>query len=194
MSEQQTLTEEFNTTAAKYMKREDVSLDVMLLKYANLQRYKLDEAPAKREVTGTLYRCAIGRLKAVSEPTAGPEINLHESLNNAVRKMLDAILAENQAENIPTTAPQELSSISMQMLRNIEALDTKKFLNWDNRVNTESVDAYRKGGTALAAFALECADMLRAALKETNGNVTTSQPVATSRPIQLKQPSGAPST
>lgn len=195
MSETQSLTDEFNATADRYMTRRDISVEIMLLKYANLQRYKLnDDAPAKREITETLYRCAKGKLKAVSEPAASNQINLHESLNTTVRRMLDTILAEGQAENIPKTAPQELSSISMQMLRNVENLDTKNFLNWDKRVDAESVSTYRTAATVLASFTLECADMLRQALKETNGNVTTSQPVATSRPIQLKQPTGAPST
>jgi hypothetical protein len=194
MSEQQALTEEFYTTASKHMRRLGVSLDVMLLKYATIQRYKLDDAAAKRETTETLYRCAIDKLKAVSEPAASSQVNLNESLNVSVERIFDTILNEGQAENIPTTAPQELSTISLQLLRNIEALDTKKFLNWDDRVNTDGVEAYRNNATALAAFTLKSADRLREALKETTGNVTTSQPVSPSRPIQLKQGAGAPTT
>lgn len=195
MSEQQALTEEFNTTAAKHMKGDNnVPLDVMLLKYVALQRYKLDDASAKREATETLYRCAIDKLNTISGVEASNKFHVPESLSTSVKKIVDTLLEEGQAENIPTTAPQGLSTIAIEMLRRIEALDYTKFHNWDGRVEMDKITAYRTGATALAAFTLECAGRLRVALKETTGNVTTSQPVAPSRPIQLKQGAGTPST
>ncbi|MEZ0261817.1 MAG: hypothetical protein ACAH80_12465 [Alphaproteobacteria bacterium] len=192
MSEQQSLAEEFNTTAAKYMKGEAIHLEALVLKYSTLQRYKLDDASAKKETTETLYRCGVDQLKAVSNREPSNNFSIHSSLHDITKQIFDTILQEGQAVNIPAVAPQELSSISLQLLRHLEALDPKNFAKWDKSVDSEAVTSYRKGATALAAFTLQCADMLREALKETTGNVTTSQPVTTSRPIQLKQNTGAP--
>lgn len=193
MSEQQSLTEEFNTTSARYMKDEPVSLDVLLLKYATLQRYKLDDAAAKRETTETLYRCAIDKFKTISGVEASNRVHVTEYLRDSIKRIYDTILEEGQAENIPTTAPQEISSIALQLLRRTENIDENKFQNWNKVVEHDKIGNYRTNVTAFAAFTLQCADRLREALKETTGNVTTSQPVATSRPIQLKQGAGAPS-
>ena len=193
MSEQQSLTDEFNTTAGRYMKGDVVSLDVLLLKYATLQRYKLDDAAGKRETTETLYRCAIDMFKRISGVEASNRVNINENLRDSIKRIYDTILEEGQAVNIPTTAPQEISSIALQLLRRTENVDKNNFLNWNKGVEYAKIDAYRASATAFAAFTLQCADRLREALKGTTGNVTTSQPVAPSRPIQLKQGAGAPS-
>lgn len=170
------------------MAGQEVSLDLLLLKYATLQRYKLEDCQAKRETTETLYGCATAKLRKISGEEASNRVQIHEGLTTTLKRIFDALLAEGQGENIPATAPQELASMALDLLRRAENLDEKKFLNFDNVVEYSRATAYRTGATALAAFTLESADMLRDALKSTTGNVTTSQPVTAARPIQLKAP------
>jgi len=193
MSEENALTEEFNASAAKYMHpdngyKKTVSLDMLLLKYTALQRYKLDETCNKKEITETFYRCATDTIKKYVDKEASRQNAIPAGVPADVKRIFDLIIGEGEACHIPATAPQELSSLALDMLRRMEGLNQKAFLDFRDNVDHDNLAAYRANATALAAFSLEYADKLRNALKESLGNVTTSQPVAPSKTIQLKEP------
>jgi hypothetical protein len=194
MSDEQSLADEFNKSAASWASEAydtNVTTDLLLMKYEAMQRYKIGDNGAKKELTLGLYNAATSIIGRRSGVPASNSVYFPEEQCKDLTRIFDAVLREGEAKNLPATAPQELASLSLDLIRKTETLDPKQFKDHHGYPDHNRITAYRNGATALAGLTLQYAEKLREAITQVTGNVTTSQPLSASRPIQLKAAAGA---
>jgi hypothetical protein len=182
-----TLVEEFNTSASRYIEKTDIPLSALLLRYKVLQDYKLGDDTEKKEITLTLYGCAIDRIKKFSAATPSSNLYFYEGLHGEIESIFDKVLeTSGQPAHLPMTAPQDIATLALDLLRNIEKMEDKDFKNYKNETDYKEMSEYRANATQLATLVAGYADKFRNAISEVTGNISTSQPVTASKPIQLR--------
>lgn len=177
------LCEEFNATAEAFGRCEDeFTLSALLTKYSLLQNHKLRDSPQKNALACRLFDTGIKMLEpCLQEPTRSP----YESENDALKAIMERLLKPESRDFIPSHAVATLADTGLEFLRRAEKA-TREMFQGDNSSTYRQCKDYQGAMIKMSQTLLSYADQFGAVANERAMSVTTSQPIAPSRPIALK--------
>jgi hypothetical protein len=161
------LCDEFNQTAQSYV-QSDISVDLLITKYAILLRHKAQDMKDRERLAGIMYDAGVQWLAKIAQPGS-----VSYTMPARMLSHFNRITEEDSINLLPARAPAELTDIALDLLRRAEG--------------PKGGDSESRGYLIkLANQALGFADAIRGAHEKAAAEVATSQDISPGKKIALK--------
>jgi hypothetical protein len=187
---EQTLTQEFQSTANAFKADSDaVTLAMLLAKYSLLSRHKIADGREQDKLAVVLFDCGMARIRKVldrqatdNRPWVDPDIA------GEADRIFSRIISGAGANHVPLRGPEQLAEISLECLRVAEQMPQERFATSSGGIDRNSMKEFKDQLTALAEVGLAFADKFRDAIHNSSANVKTANEVTPAKPFVLKAP------